>query len=146
MCHNLFIHSPINVCFQFFVIIMKLLYIFLYKFLFGHMFFFILGKYQGVELLGHKEMHTEVYKNYQMFLKSLYIFILPSGMYESCNCSISSLTLGIARLFTVSYPTRCLVVQSFIMRTQTHTHKFIYLHTHTHIYIHTHTYPFYLSL
>lgn len=54
MCHNFFIHSPVNRqlgCFQFEVIINKTAVHICIEDLFWHMLLFLLGKYRGIRLL-----------------------------------------------------------------------------------------------
>lgn len=50
--------------------------------------------------------------------------------------------LGIASLLTFSYPGRYLVLDSLIMKKDTHMQIYIHTHTYIHMYIYMYTYTY----
>lgn len=80
-----FVHSSVDAhldCFHFWAI-MRLLWMFMYKFLCGHMFSIILGMYLRVELLDHMVTLVPSLKRLpDCFVKQLHQFTFPPAVYK----------------------------------------------------------------
>lgn len=63
---------------------------------------FPLGKYIGVELMGHSKYMFNFIRNYQIVFHNEHHFTCPPKMLKF-NCSICLSTLGVVHLFSVSF-------------------------------------------
>ena len=100
----LFILMEIWVIFTFWLLRIMLLWTYMYKFLCGHMFSFLLGIYLGVELLDHMvSLCLTFWGTSKLYPKQLCNFTFPPAMCEGSNFSTSSLTLFIVHLFAYSH-------------------------------------------
>lgn len=86
-----------------------LLEIFVYKFLWGRRFSFLLSVFLGMESQGHKVIKwLTVWRNINLFSKAAVPFCNPPTMHEHCNFSATLMVLVL--VFYYTHPRGCEVV------------------------------------
>ena len=95
---------------SFWVLWIKLLWIFVPMSLYGHMFSFFLGNYLRVDLLG-----IFIFNFIRTFPKWLCHFTFPLAMYGSSSFSMSPLTLGIVNFYNFSHSSKCVMWYGYLV-------------------------------
>ena len=89
------------------------LWTFMYKFLRGHLYWFPLDVYRGVELLGYVVTVFSFWRNCQTVSMAAAPFTSPPAIHEGSSCSTSSPVFVSSMFFGLYHPNECKLIVVF---------------------------------